>query len=900
MWPCPTRSPSSVPATKSTATTPPTLALQLAKPAGRPPREVAEIIAGRLRQAVRHRRGRRRRSRVPQRPACRGRSRRDRPGRSSPAGRRYGHADAAAGSGSTWSSSAPTRPVRSTSAARAGPRSATRSPACSRPAAPTSPTRVLLQRRRWRRSTGSPSRWYGGRGGQPTPEDGYAGEYVAEIAAQVLAANPGLLDKRPRRRGCRRVPPRRRRADARRDQVVAATTSGSTSTSSSPSGRCTTRARSSAAARHGCAAQGHVYEPDGAVWLRTTDFGDDKDRVLVKSDGETDLLHRRRRLLPRQAASAASTAASSCSAPTTTATSVGCARCVGCFGDDPDETLEILIGQFVNLVAGRRAGPDEQAGRQRSSRWTTWSTSVGVDAARYSLVALVDRLDARPRPRLCSPAHQRQPGLVRAVRPRADHGHPRRAGAAGARHRARSRRGRRRAADPRARGRPAARAGRVPAHRRGAPRCAGPAPGRALPRGDWRGRTTASTTPAGSCRRATRRRPRCTPPACCSSRRPGSSSPTAWACSASPHRSGCERPPRPRRLAALGRAWIPTARIAWAACGSTTLLPNSAPRCYVLDEDDFRSAAGVPERRFRSDGGNGLLRRQGVPVPWRSPAGWTRRGCRSTSARVASWPSREPSTFRPSGSSSTATTSRSPSSSARIAYGVGADRRRLLRRDRPAASGRRGARRGQRVLIRVTPGVEAHTHEYVSTGQEDQKFGFSLASGAAPKRRVRVLATPTLELVGMHAHIGSQIFDTAGFRLAAHRMVGLLARRPRRARHRAGRARPRRRSRHRLHQLRTHPLDVAEVADPAAGARREGVRDGGSRRAARSRSSRAGHRWPGTVTLYEVGTVKESARAAHLRQRRRRHERQHPPRAVRRALHGGSGLADRSDAPRTW
>jgi diaminopimelate decarboxylase len=80
----------------------------------------------------------------------------------------------------------------------------------------------------------------------------------------------------------------------------------------------------------------------------------------------------------------------------------------------------------------------------------------------------------------------------------------------------------------------------------------------------------------------------------------------------------------------------------------------------------------------------------------------------------------------------------------------------------------------QPVYIRVTPGVEAHTHEYVSTGQEDQKFGFSLASGAAADAVRRVLDCPSLELVGLHAHIGSQIFDTAGFRLAAHRMVGLL------------------------------------------------------------------------------------------------------------------------------
>jgi diaminopimelate decarboxylase len=81
----------------------------------------------------------------------------------------------------------------------------------------------------------------------------------------------------------------------------------------------------------------------------------------------------------------------------------------------------------------------------------------------------------------------------------------------------------------------------------------------------------------------------------------------------------------------------------------------------------------------------------------------------------------------------------------------------------------------QRVLIRVTPGVEAHTHEYVQTGQEDQKFGFSLASGAAAKAAQAVAEAASLDLVGLHAHIGSQIFETQGFALAAHRMLGLLA-----------------------------------------------------------------------------------------------------------------------------
>ncbi|WP_370183235.1 diaminopimelate decarboxylase [Rhodococcus wratislaviensis] len=80
----------------------------------------------------------------------------------------------------------------------------------------------------------------------------------------------------------------------------------------------------------------------------------------------------------------------------------------------------------------------------------------------------------------------------------------------------------------------------------------------------------------------------------------------------------------------------------------------------------------------------------------------------------------------------------------------------------------------QDVLIRVTVGVEAHTHEFISTAHEDQKFGFSLAGGKAIDAVRRVFAAGNLRLVGLHSHIGSQIFDVDGFELAAHRVIGLL------------------------------------------------------------------------------------------------------------------------------
>jgi diaminopimelate decarboxylase len=80
------------------------------------------------------------------------------------------------------------------------------------------------------------------------------------------------------------------------------------------------------------------------------------------------------------------------------------------------------------------------------------------------------------------------------------------------------------------------------------------------------------------------------------------------------------------------------------------------------------------------------------------------------------------------------------------------------------------------VLVRVTTGVEAHTHEFMATAHDDQKFGFSLASGAADEAVRRIIALPNLEFKGLHSHIGSQIFDTAGFEVAAQRVAGLAAR----------------------------------------------------------------------------------------------------------------------------
>jgi diaminopimelate decarboxylase len=81
----------------------------------------------------------------------------------------------------------------------------------------------------------------------------------------------------------------------------------------------------------------------------------------------------------------------------------------------------------------------------------------------------------------------------------------------------------------------------------------------------------------------------------------------------------------------------------------------------------------------------------------------------------------------------------------------------------------------QAVMLRLTPGVQAHTHQSISTAHEDVKFGFSIASGSAWAAVSEVMSHPELELRGFHTHIGSQIFGTDSFELAATRIIALMA-----------------------------------------------------------------------------------------------------------------------------
>ncbi|MEO7981431.1 MAG: diaminopimelate decarboxylase [Sporichthyaceae bacterium] len=161
----------------------------------------------------------------------------------------------------------------------------------------------------------------------------------------------------------------------------------------------------------------------------------------------------------------------------------------------------------------------------------------------------------------------------------------------------------------------------------------------------------------------------------------------------------------------------------------------------------------------------------------------------------------------------------------------------------------------QRVLVRATVGVEAHTHEFIATAHEDQKFGFSLAGGDALEAVRRVIDAPGLELVGLHSHIGSQIFDSGGFEVAAHRVVALLAE----VRDVFGAELPELNLGGGLGIAYTSSDDPTDVVEMGRSLRTIVERECEGRRLAvpaLAIEPGRGIVGPGTVTVYEVGTVK--------------------------------------------
>jgi arginyl-tRNA synthetase len=211
--------------------------------------------------------------------------------------------------------------------------------------------------------------------GNPIPEDGYQGQYIGDLAKEVVAANPGITSSEEFREAAYQV------QLAQQQQVL------ETFHTSFDVWFSERSLHESGAVEHGVdklRLQGHVFEVDGAVWLRTTDFGDDKDRVIIKADGELTYfasdtayyINKRERgfdiciymlgadhhgYIQRLKATAA------------------------CAGDNPEYNIDVLIGQLVKIMEG---GQEVKLSKRAGTIITLEELveKVGVDAARYTLI----------------------------------------------------------------------------------------------------------------------------------------------------------------------------------------------------------------------------------------------------------------------------------------------------------------------------------------------------------------------------------------------------------------------------------------------------------------------------------------------------------------------------------
>ncbi|MFT4081835.1 MAG: diaminopimelate decarboxylase [Nocardioides sp.] len=210
------------------------------------------------------------------------------------------------------------------------------------------------------------------------------------------------------------------------------------------------------------------------------------------------------------------------------------------------------------------------------------------------------------------------------------------------------------------------------------------------------------------------------------------------------------------------------------------LVANVNTPAYVLDEDDFRARARAFRRAFAdpdADGHRWDVYYAGkaflctAVARWIGEEGLCLDVCSNGELSVALRAGLDPARIGYHGNNKTAIELRRA-----VAAGVG----RIVvdsfdEIDRVTEIAADPGLGEVRVMVRVTAGVEAHTHEYIATAHEDQKFGFSISSGDAFEAVRRLLASSGVTLLGLHSHIGSQIFDSAGFEVAARRVLALQA-----------------------------------------------------------------------------------------------------------------------------
>jgi arginyl-tRNA synthetase len=216
--------------------------------------------------------------------------------------------------------------------------------------------------------------------GRPTPPDGYPGQYIQEIAQKVVEADQKILEQPEEQQ---RKEFRERGYRAMLDEMRASLERFGVHFDVWFSERSLHDGGAVEHALDTLRKQGHLYERDGATWLRTTDAGDDKDRVLVRSNGEKTYfaadaayyINKRERGFDRCIYMLGADHHGY----------IGRLRAIAaCAGDNPDETLEVLIGQLVSLLQG---GEPVKLSKRAGTLITLDELidAVGVDAARYSL-----------------------------------------------------------------------------------------------------------------------------------------------------------------------------------------------------------------------------------------------------------------------------------------------------------------------------------------------------------------------------------------------------------------------------------------------------------------------------------------------------------------------------------
>ena len=247
---------------------------------------------------------------------------------------------------------------------------------------------------------------------------------------------------------------------------------------------------------------------------------------------------------------------------------------------------------------------------------------------------------------------------------------------------------------------------------------------------------------------------------------------TGSACSASTPRTDVTRryPDSPRGCCPTPPTSATDGCAPVGGCSVADLAAEFGTPLFVYDEAHLRNRCREAVAAFGHRAGD--LRDQGLPVPG-DGATRVRRGAAARRRHpAASSTSRSRPACRPRPARCTATTRRSPSCGWRSRPACATSSSTPSTSSTASTRSRReGVGRRPKILLRITPGVHAHTHEFIATGQDDSKFGFNLGNGDALRAVDRARRSASVELVGLHCHIGSNVFEASTFAKAAEVMA---------------------------------------------------------------------------------------------------------------------------------